>query len=135
METTGRLLQVLYTSRAAEGVAASESFSIVATSERENARQSITGFLLEHDGRFLQFLEGPPLGVEALMARIERDPRHSHVDIRFRAGDEKRCFPDWSMKRLLSFSSRPALEELREVLSDRPCGPAILEAVTKFIGD
>ena len=133
MATDLNLLQVLYTSRVADGVPAAASFAIVDASMRENRRQAITGFLLEHDGRFLQFLEGPPLAVEAVMAKIERDSRHEAIEIRMRAAEVERCFPDWSMKQLLSFSSRPAVEELQDILAGKRCAAKILEEVDAFI--
>lgn len=61
-----------------------------------NARHAITGLLLYRNGLFLQYLEGPIGDLEALYARIEKDPRHRAVTI-VSCGESERQFGDWSM--------------------------------------
>ena len=74
------LERVLYTSRARGN---SDSLlmqvDILATSQRNNARDELTGALLIHDGRFLQVLEGAAQDLDRLMTRLAGDPRHDEV--------------------------------------------------------
>ena len=63
-----------------------------------NPRLRVGGVLHYGHGFFLQVLEGPRAGVEALFRRIARDPRHRDVQtLECRSVDARR-FPDWSMK-------------------------------------
>ena len=121
--------RVLYRSRCAEGVGSPDVFKIIETSARNNPGRDITGFLLQDGDFFLQLLEGPPLKVEGLLAVIERDARHCDMEILFDATAEDRWFPDWAMKRLISFGGTPAMDELRETLSDKPRGKEVLDLV------
>jgi hypothetical protein len=70
---------------------------ILRTSQKNNARDGLTGMLLYADGNFLQVLEGPPEAVEQTFARIELDPRHSHVIVMSDEPTTQRDFADWSM--------------------------------------
>ncbi len=61
-----------------------------------NARRGVSGMLLYKSGSFLQVLEGEAGDVEALIATIERDPRHEDVRI-LRKDAGPRQFGEWSM--------------------------------------
>ena len=126
--------RLLYSSVATEGLSTQEVFRIIETSQRNNVRREVTGFLIHDSDRFLQLIEGPPLAVEGLLADIERDPRNHSVEVILRSSAEERWFPDWDMKRLISFGSVPAQEELREILRDKAGGSEILAAVNRFLG-
>lgn len=54
---------------------------IVAQARMRNAQRGITGLLVFDGSRFCQHLEGPSEAVEALMARIAHDTRHSDIRI------------------------------------------------------
>ncbi|NNC52445.1 MAG: BLUF domain-containing protein [Erythrobacter sp.] len=125
--------RVLYRSDAAESVSTQDVLDIIAASERNNPKREITGFLIYDSDRFLQLLEGPPLEVEALLGEIAGDDRNVGMEILLSETAEKRWFPDWSMKRLISFGSIPAQEELRAVLGDGNGGQAILDEVNRFL--
>jgi hypothetical protein len=70
---------------------------ILRASQKNNARDGVTGMLLYADGNFLQVLEGPPETVERTFARIEQDPRHSHIIVMSDEPTTQRDFADWSM--------------------------------------
>ena len=127
------MYRLLYRSQAAEGVGASDTFEIIATSELNNPQQEITGFLLHESDRFLQYLEGPVLGVESLVARIETDRRHSDLEVIYRETAQERLFDDWSMKHLITFGERPALEQLQEILAGKDDGVRLLKEVRAFV--
>lgn len=61
-----------------------------------NRSRNITGLLLYKGGTFLQCLEGPIAELEALYARIEKDPRHRAVTM-ISCGEGPRQFAQWSM--------------------------------------
>ncbi len=67
-----------------------------------NVRNEITGKLIVlEDGdriaRFAQWIEGPPLQMEACIGRILGDPRHGEFEIRHRGAVEGRRFPGWDL--------------------------------------
>ena len=125
--------RLLYLSTAASDTSARDVFAIIEASQRNNPARDITGFLLYDADRFLQMIEGPTLSVEGLLAVIEDDPRHHSLDIVLREASDERWFPDWEMKRLISFGSKPAQEELRDILGDKEGGADILREVDAFL--
>jgi len=62
-----------------------------------NHSEGITGILCFSRDRFLQCLEGPPEAVNALYARILRDPRHCDVMLLDYREIMDRSFGTWSM--------------------------------------
>lgn len=62
-----------------------------------NKRHNITGLLCYDEGHFVQVIEGSPAEVNRLFARIERDPRHHHVQLLCRGTSAQREFADWRM--------------------------------------
>ena len=104
------LERVVYTSRA-RGDADSllMQVDILAVSQRNNARDDLTGALMIHDGRFLQVLEGAGPDLDRLMTRLANDPRHDEVVVIERAPIEARDFSGWAMA---SVRVTPALEDV-----------------------
>lgn len=93
------LHRVIYVSDAAEIAATSllTLVDILGASERNNRRDHITGVLILHSGKFLQWVEGARLDLDRLMARISRDPRHKNLVVLSDLPITERSFPDWSM--------------------------------------
>lgn len=116
------LTTVVYRSRAVTPLAPPELDGLVRTSQARNRRDGITGVMLYDDSRFFQWLEGPPGGVDRLMRSIERDPRHTDVEILSQRSRSGRCFADWDMKLALRGAAgdpawnRDALEPPRDVI-------------------
>jgi hypothetical protein len=103
------LERVLYTSRArGNWDSLMMQVDILATSQRNNARDDLTGALLIHDGRFLQVLEGAAQDLDRLMTRLASDPRHDEVVVIERKSIPARGFSGWAMA---SVRVTPALEE------------------------
>lgn len=67
-------------------------------SRTRNAQRNITGVMLHYDTTFLQVLEGDEQAVRALLARIDKDPRHTRMDVIFTRTGHRRVFRDWSME-------------------------------------
>ncbi|MGY2134952.1 BLUF domain-containing protein [Hymenobacter sp. HD11105] len=108
------LYSLIYTSRAVRPLDEQSLQTLLAQARHHNASQHLTGVLLYAGGRFLQVLEGPRTEVEALFARIQRDPRHVHVRLVGRGVVRRREFPQWGMGfRRLSY---PVWAQLRRLL-------------------
>jgi hypothetical protein len=88
------MLQLVYISSAVGTV---DVASVLATSRRNNGRDSITGLLYADGKRFLQALEGPEDKVEAAFARIQLDPRHRALVALSRRTVDTRVFGMWQM--------------------------------------
>ncbi|MFM7533092.1 MAG: BLUF domain-containing protein [Rubrivivax sp.] len=90
-----QLIQVVYRSRSLIDSAAYDQ--LLSTCLVNNPRRGITGLLVTHAGWFLQVLEGGAAEVNALLKKIEADPRHSDFLVLRLAAIPKRDFGDWSM--------------------------------------
>ncbi|HEL2978699.1 TPA: BLUF domain-containing protein [Stenotrophomonas maltophilia] len=94
------LRAIAYVSRALPDLSDERLHVLVEDAARFNKLAGVTGVLL-HDGeRFLQYIEGPPDGIDSVYERILQ--AGSHIDIielaRGRLG--QRQFPYWSMRSL-----------------------------------
>ena len=70
---------------------------ILATAQRHNTRNGVTGALLFNGQHFAQVLEGPQTAVEETFERIQQDPRHGDVVLLSFAPAEHRLFSSWKM--------------------------------------
>ena len=99
------LRQIVYASRPHPRVSLSDVDAIVTASQAWNAARGITGRLLvvvdASDAilAFMQWIEGPPLAIEACLKRIAADPRHREIRIVQDAFVDERSYPEWSMAR------------------------------------
>lgn len=91
--------RLIYTSTVAPGVRNQDILleSILKASVRNNADVEVTGMLLLHRQHFIQALEGPAEGVEAIYRRVLRDLRHHHLKLLEDAAARSRSFPGWAM--------------------------------------
>lgn len=91
------MLSVIYVSVADPLIGEQDIAALLVQARRNNQRDSLTGALIFNGHNFLQLLEGPAGKVEACLAAIRRDPRHSGmIEIRHRTIDE-RAFAEWTM--------------------------------------
>lgn len=91
------MLSVIYISVADPLIGEQDIAALLVQARRNNQRDALTGALIFNGHNFLQLLEGPADKVEACLAVIRTDPRHSGmVEIRRRDVDE-RSFAEWSM--------------------------------------
>lgn len=92
------MMTLTYRSDAAALLPFSALADICFRSAVRNQELGITGFLVEHEGTFLQVLEGEPETVERLFERIAADPRHGNVTVLMREiSDDQRSFGFWAM--------------------------------------
>lgn len=92
------LVQLLYRSVSVHGVSSALQMSdILAQARPRNAQLGITGALTAINGDFLQVIEGPRTSIDALLASLERDPRHTNLRVMQRRLIPSRSFGDWDM--------------------------------------
>lgn len=104
----------LYHSRIADNVDLECVAHIVKTARGFNKEAGITGMLVFDGQRFCQYIEGPPPAIEALVARIAQDTRHTHFTPKHRGAlGGPRWFDRWSMAYVLVDDSEP-LDDLSQ---------------------
>jgi hypothetical protein len=91
------MIQLCYISTVRPNTDPSEVDQILRVSRRNNAQSRVTGLLLFNGKRFLQVLEGVPAEVEAVYARVLKDPRHFAVVKLSERKIEEREFGSWDM--------------------------------------
>ncbi len=106
------LYNLVYCSRAAEGVDDADVNRIIESARRCNPVFGITGLLVFGGGIFFQWLEGPREHVVQLMSKLKTDPRHeSMVSLSESEEVRERLFPDWDMERVTPDDIRDVLED------------------------
>jgi hypothetical protein len=88
---------LLYCSAAVRPLHDEQLADLLEEARAYNKRHGITGLLCYDEGHFVQVIEGRPSDVNRLFARIERDPRHHHVQVLCRGTSIRREFIDWHM--------------------------------------
>jgi len=91
------LYEIFYCSELAQDLPATAVGAIVGQARARNAQRNITGLLVFDGMRFCQHLEGPRDAVEALMRRIEQDPRHVDVRVVHQGPLESRRYSGFGM--------------------------------------
>ncbi|MBY6265264.1 BLUF domain-containing protein [Azospirillum sp. 412522] len=91
------MLTLLYRSDAVSLLPFSALADICVRSSTNNRRLGITGFLVEHEGTFLQVLEGEAEAINRLFARISKDERHYNMAVLGRWERPGRSFGFWAM--------------------------------------
>jgi Sensors of blue-light using FAD len=91
------LIRLIYASRVSPNVSPTALRDILATSQRNNQRDGITGALVFTGSVFLQCLEGDRNMVNKTYHRIVPDDRHHDPQILSLEEIDQRDFSDWSM--------------------------------------
>lgn len=86
-----------YQSTATKIPDATELQSLARQARARNRSVGVTGMLLFEEGRFLQTLEGPPEGLEAIWSSVARDQRHSEIEVLSKHMAPARLFTGWDM--------------------------------------
>jgi len=71
---------------------------IIASSQKNNPAEGVTGCLLSGSNSFLQLLEGPADFIDTLYSKISKDNRHENVMTLCEEKIDERLFLSWSMK-------------------------------------
>jgi len=91
------LVQCIYMSAAVRSFDSDALKALLAKARSNNERAGLSGMLLYAGGSFLQVLEGPGRRVDALVERIQADPRHDSLVLLVRESIKERSFADWTM--------------------------------------
>jgi hypothetical protein len=89
--------QLVYVSAAKAPMASVELAALLMKARTNNKRLGVSGILVQHEGSFLQVLEGAATVVKPLFARIARDERHHRVVVLAQNDVDRVSFGDWSM--------------------------------------
>ncbi len=118
-----------------------EFASIFSQARSDNQKRKISGALLLSGEWFVQVLEGDEPAVRSLYADIERDPRHTDIELLSAERVTERLFARWSMAEVeLDDSFLPLIARVSELSpADRgqrhPEREALLEAMRQALDD
>lgn len=128
------LIRLIYASRVAANVSPTALRDILATSQRNNQRDGITGALVFTGSVFLQCLEGDREMVNKTYHRIVPDDRHKDPQILSFTEVNQREFSSWSMG-YLAYTAQNRHHFLRyspnAQFDPYQCGAASLENMLK----
>ena len=91
------LFHLTYRSIAIPEITIEQIGEILKTARNFNSKNDISGCLVFSKGYFIQLLEGSKDTIEELMDSIERDKRHTNIDILSQGEMKKRIFETWDM--------------------------------------
>ena len=92
-----RLFHLGYVSTETEDLGSAGMVELLTEARRINTSRDITGLLLHRDRSFYQVLEGAEDVVRQTFDSIEKDERHTAIDVLFEGEVDEREFPDWQM--------------------------------------
>ena len=114
------LVRLLYASRATAKIDCAAITDIMHLSHEHNPPKGITGILCHSDKIYMQVLEGGREAINALYAKILRDPRHADVVLLHYEEIVERRYAGWTMGQanlgkvnastLLRFSVMPEID-------------------------
>lgn len=120
------MIQTSYISSATEPMSTAALLALLQECRTHNADHGVTGMLLYGNGTFLQVLEGDERAVDALVARIREDSRHTDLQVLYRTPIDRRQYPDWSMGfKRISDQALQQVEGLRD-FGERDFNPSFL---------
>ena len=92
-----RLFHLGYVSTETRDIGSAGMVELLTKARRINTSRDITGLLLHRDRSFYQVLEGAEDVVRETFDSIEKDERHTAIDVLFEGEVDEREFPDWQM--------------------------------------
>jgi hypothetical protein len=92
-----QIRSVAYVSTESRPLRPEELQTIFLESRQRNWEHRITGVLLHCPGSFMQFIEGPPAGVEVVCQRILASRHHRGLIELCDEMSDRRNFPRWAM--------------------------------------
>ena len=91
------LYHLTYRSIAIPEITIEQIEDILKTARNFNSKNDVSGCLVFSKGYFIQLLEGSKDTIKELMDNIDRDKRHTDIDILSEGEMEKRIFDTWDM--------------------------------------
>jgi hypothetical protein len=92
-----RIFHLGYVSTETGNLRSADMVQLLTEARRINTSRDITGLLLHRDRSFYQVLEGAEDAVRQTFDSIEKDERHTAIDVLFEGEVDEREFPDWQM--------------------------------------
>lgn len=89
---------ITYRSRANGKPTWAELDALTRSAQQRNRAAGLTGMLLYEDGRFFQWIEGPPDKLEPVWQSIRGDARHREIDVMSMRVCDHRMFAGWDMR-------------------------------------
>jgi len=86
------VLQLVFVSSINPSTGGVDPAPILVAARRNNPRHAVSGILYSDGARFLELLEGPEEGVEAVLKRVRRDKRHCEMQVLLRREVPERQF-------------------------------------------
>lgn len=131
-----QLATISYRSRAVAPFSELQLAELLESARKHNQANDLTGLLVYDEGRFFQWIEGHPDKLAKVWDSIQRDPRHTDIQIMGNQRVPLRFFGDWDMRfstRKPGLSSAPASaneapHSLVDSLFRRPQGSGNLAA-------
>ncbi len=116
-----RLERLIYSSTATGSTGSLLNMAaILAESQRNNARDGLTGALAAHGEIYIQVIEGAPPTLDRLLKRLGGDNRHRDIVVLGRSPVTGRLFDDWTMAHAkITPELRPTLDAL--MADPEPC--------------
>jgi len=131
MPNTPSLYRAVYFSTAAPHLSPAEVHGLATNASRANWREGVTGSLIFTGGHFAQWLEGAREQVQALLHRIDADPRHSAMKVVHDGLAERRQFGQWGMRYVYNLD----LDDLLDTAHRLENGPALQDALRRIFLD
>lgn len=92
-----QLYKIMYISSASPNMSVEDLDKLLDKCRFKNAHFDITGYLLYHNGRFIQLLEGKKISVEYVYNTVKIDSRHNNLIELCAEAIDSRMFPQWEM--------------------------------------
>ena len=92
-----RLFHLGYVSTETGDLGSAGMVQLLTEARRINTSRDISGLLLHRDRSFYQVLEGAEDVVRQTFDSIEKDERHTAIDVLFEGEVDEREFPNWQM--------------------------------------
>jgi len=93
-----RIAMMAYRSRAVVPPSERELDSLLRKAQERNRSEHLSGLLIYDQGYFFQWIEGPRDALSRVWNSIQRDPRHTDIQILREEAIGKRFFGDWDMR-------------------------------------
>ena len=93
-----RLATIAYRSKAIAPLSEAQLHDLLMTSQANNRRSGLTGLLIYDEGQFFQWIEGEPDQLDTMWDAIQRDQRHTDIELIGRRSVPLRFFGDWDMR-------------------------------------
>jgi hypothetical protein len=88
---------LVYVSSAVAAVSDDQLVHLLTRARVRNIECQVTGLLLFDAGNFMQYIEGPPAGLDKVYDHIRKDPLHTGLIELCRETVPRRAFDGWAM--------------------------------------